>query len=278
MELAYRRRDDALPGARFGRITYGHDRVALDGVPRRAGRNELIELEETGVQKGPGYGILGGTFDPPHVGHLVLAQEAYVRLRLDRVWFMPAADPPHKAGHAISPWENRRAMVETAIAGDARFALTTIEHDRPGPSYTVDTLRILRDTWGPAARIALILGWDMLAYLPHWHDPTGVLASVDQVAAAHRPGFPRAEGDVERLVAALPGLREKLIVLPGPEIELAATTLRERVASGLPIRYLVSDGVRAYIARHHLYADPCAPMMDAPPDGEPEVRPSGERP
>ena len=121
---------------------------------------------QTGVHAGPRYGILGGTFDPPHLGHLVIAQEAFVRLNLDRVWFLPAGEPPHKARRTISPAADRLAMVERAIAADERFAVSTVELERPGPSYTVDTLRELRALWGPNAWMVLILGWDMLEYLP----------------------------------------------------------------------------------------------------------------
>ena len=148
------------------------------------------------MHSGARYGILGGTFDPPHLGHLVLAQEVFARLGLDRVWFVPTGSPPHKVGQRITAAEHRRAMVELAIAGDARFALSTVELERAGPSYTVDTLRLLRATWGEASRICLVLGWDMLLYLPSWHDPRGVIAAADEIAAVHRPGF---DGDPDAL-------------------------------------------------------------------------------
>src|SRR5262245_40718520 len=95
------------------------------------------------------YGILGGTFDPPHIGHLALAQEAHARLHLDRVWFLPAGVPPHKPGRPISPGAERAAMVQLAIAADDRFALSALELERAGPSYTVRTLELLREAWGP---------------------------------------------------------------------------------------------------------------------------------
>ena len=209
------------------------------------------------------YGILGGTFDPPHIGHLALAQEAYARLALDRVWFIPTGAPPHKAGRPISAGADRRAMVELAIAGDERFALSTVELDRPGPSYTVETLRTLRAAWSGDAHasadagvwIGFIVGWDMLANLPEWHDPAGVLAALDGLIATHRPGFTADDAELNRLEAQLPGLRERLILLGAPQLELAATGLRERVADGLPIRYLAPDAVCAYIQAHGLYRD-----------------------
>jgi len=200
--------------------------------------------------------VLGGTFDPPHIGHLALAQEVYARLGLDRVWFLPTGSPPHKQGQPTTPGEQRRAMVERAIAGDERFALCDMELMRAGPSYTVDTLRLLRDEWGAATHITFIVGWDMLAYLPQWHDAPGVLASLDQLAAVHRPGFvaeDEAQLQLERLETQLPGLRAKLMLLPIPQLEVSSSELRERVAAGLPIRYLVPDAVRAYIAEQGLY-------------------------
>jgi len=204
-------------------------------------------------RKRPRYGILGGTFDPPHVGHLALAQEVYARLELDRVWFVPARQPPHKAGKPISSAEDRLAMVELAIAEDNRFAVSTLELERTGPSYTADTLEMLRALWSDVEMV-FMMGWDMLLFLPQWHAPERVVAAVDTLATSHRPGVPVAEDEIERLTTLVPGLREKLAVLPAPQLDVAGTTLRERVASGLPIRYLVPDTVRRYIEQRGLYA------------------------
>jgi nicotinate-nucleotide adenylyltransferase len=208
--------------------------------------------EDTGVHTSARYGILGGTFDPPHLGHLVLAQEVFAQIRLDRVWFVPTGNPPHKVRQRITAADHRRAMVELAIAGDARFALSTIELERAGPSYTVDTLRRLRTEWGDV-RITLVLGWDMLLYLPFWHDPRGVIAAADEIAAVHRPGFSGTSAALEHLEAQLPELREKLTLVVAPQLEIAATALRERVAANMPIRYLVPDAVCDYIEAHELY-------------------------
>jgi len=213
------------------------------------------------MRTGVRYGILGGTFDPPHIGHLALAQEAHARLALDRVWFAPAASPPHKRGRAISPAVERRAMVELAIAGDERFGLETVDLDRPGPAYTVETLRLLRERWGPEAWIGFIVGWDMLLSLPTWHEPQATLAALDALVAARRPGYTSASDaeDAETLAAlerSLPGLRARLTTLPAPQLAIASSDLRERVARGLPVRYLTPDPVRAYIAAHGLYVAP----------------------
>ena len=205
------------------------------------------------VQNPRRYGILGGTFDPPHIGHLVLAQEAYIQLALDRVWFVPAGQPPHKMGQEQTPADIRRTLVELAIAGDKRFGLSTVELERAGPSYTVDTLGELRRQWGPATWIGLILGWDMVAYLPHWHDPAGVLAAVDQIAAVPRPDYSTSSEELAQLAAALPDFERKVRVISVPQLSVAATMLRERVADGESIRYLVPDPVRRYIQKHALY-------------------------
>lgn len=230
-------------------------RIAQGGARTSHAQKRVIGgiRQDSAVRGGPRYGILGGTFDPPHVGHLVLAQEVFVRLRLDRVWFVPAGAPPHKSGRVISAAEHRRAMVELAIAGDPRFALSTVELDRNGPSYTSDTLMALRGEWGEQAWMAFAFGWDMLLYLPQWHEPERVVSALDCLAAFHRPGTSTQAGELDALETRLPGLREKLEVLPSPQLEISASSLRERVASGLPIRYLVPDAVDRYIEDHGLY-------------------------
>lgn len=201
-------------------------------------------------------GILGGTFDPPHIGHLIIAQEALIQLGLDTVCFVPAAQPPHKATRSITPPARRKAMVELAIAGNAAFSLSSIELDRPGPSYTVDTLRALHAVWGREAALQFIVGWDMLLDLPHWRDPAGVVAECAAIVAVHRPGYEADPAQLNRIAETLPDLPSKLVLLPTPQIGVSATDLRARVASGLPIRYLVPDGVANYIAAHALYRDP----------------------
>ena len=209
------------------------------------------------MRTGVRYGILGGTFDPPHIGHLALAQEAFARLQLDRVWFVPAATPPHKRGQPISDAARRRAMVELAIAGDERFGLDTVDLDRSGPSYTVETLRRLRQRWGDEAWIGFIVGWDMLLSLPTWHEPVNTLATLDALIATRRPGYSEPDDDEQSLAElerSLPGIRAKLRMLSAPQLDISASELRERVAQGLPVRYLTPDAVCAYISSHGLYA------------------------
>ncbi len=211
------------------------------------------------MRAGVRYGILGGTFDPPHIGHLALAQEAFARLDLDRVWFMPAAAPPHKRGLPISSVADRRAMVELSIADDERFGLETIDLDRAEPAYTVETLARLRERWGDTAWIGFIVGWDMLLSLPSWRDPAGVVAQLDALIAARRPGYSAPDdigGDAAALTdleRRLPGVRAKLELLSGMQLAISASDLRQRVALGLPVRYLTPDPVRAYITSRGLY-------------------------
>jgi nicotinate-nucleotide adenylyltransferase len=216
-------------------------------------RSRPTPKQQTGVHAGPRYGILGGTFDPPHLGHLALAQEVYVQMALDRVWFVPTREPPHKAGKRISAAADRLAMVERAIAADERFAVSTVELERPGPSYTVDTLSELRALWGTDARMVLIVGWDMLEYLPQWHDAAGVVARSDGIAAVHRPGVVADEGDLARLEEQLPGLREKLTLVQAPQLAISGTEIRARVAQMMPVRYLTPDPVATYIETRGLY-------------------------
>jgi nicotinate-nucleotide adenylyltransferase len=202
------------------------------------------------------YGILGGTFDPPHIGHLALAQEAYVRLQLDRVWFAPAASPPHKRGLPISPAADRRAMVELAIAGDERFGLDTVDLDWPGPAYTVETLARLRARWGETVWIGFIVGWDMLLSLPTWREPAQTLAALDALIAARRPGYIQPGDDEEALAdleRRLPGVRARLEILPAPQLAISSSELRERAAQGLPVRYLTPDPVCTYMSSRGLY-------------------------
>jgi nicotinate-nucleotide adenylyltransferase len=199
------------------------------------------------------YGVLGGTFDPPHYGHLVIAQEVLWALRLDLMVFVPAGSPPHKQGWIISPPEQRREMVELAIMANPGFALSRVDLDRPGPSYTVDTLRLLRQEWGPETAIYWTMGWDMLDEILTWHDPAGIFATADYVVAMHRPGYAHDGAAIARLEAAIPGASQKVIPLAVPQYAITSTSLRQRVAQNMPIRYQVPEAVEAYIREHGLY-------------------------
>lgn len=196
-------------------------------------------------------GILGGTFDPPHIGHLILAEEAWALLDLERVYFVPAGDPPHKRGMRLSPADHRRRMVEMSIGDNPHFLLSTVDIDRPGPHYTVDMVRLLRSTLPRNTELYFLMGADSLADLPSWHRPDQLVASCRLVAMT-RPGYPV---HWDKLEEALPGLRERVILLDMPELEIASHVIQRRVRQGLPIRYQVLSPVEAYIREQGLYSE-----------------------
>lgn len=199
-------------------------------------------------------GIIGGTFDPVHYAHLAIAEEVYSALKLARVIFVPAGQPPHKAGYPVTPVRQRLAMLEMAIASNPHFSLSLVDVQRSGPSYTVDTLRILRQELGPRAELYFVIGGDSLEDLPGWHEPAGILAQAT-IVALMRPGFGEIDAYRERLTARLPALRQRLITLEGPRLDISSTELRLRVAEGRPIRYQTPDSVEDYILRQGLYQE-----------------------
>jgi nicotinate-nucleotide adenylyltransferase len=193
-------------------------------------------------------GILGGAFNPPHVGHLVCAQEALVQLVLEKVVFMPVGQAPHRELQDDPGAEARLEMVELAVADDGRFATSRAELDRPGPSYTVDTLRDLRSKT-PDDELILILGGDQAAALPGWHEPETVL-SLATVAVVERTNWSRSAIGIK--VGRLPGA-QRIRYLDMPVMQVSSSAIRRRVAEGLPIRYLVPDKVANYIGANRLY-------------------------
>lgn len=196
-------------------------------------------------------GILGGTFNPPHLGHLICAQEAHLQLGLDRVVVIPAAQSPHKPFDDEDPGaEHRLALCRQAFAGDKRFAVDSFEVDRPGPSYTVDTLVALRSR-EPDSELHLIVGGDVAAGLPTWREPEQVL-SLARLAVAKRRGTPRRSID-EALGELRGGERTEFFEMP--RIGISSTDIRRRVQAGEPIRYLVPDAVARYIDEHSLYRE-----------------------
>ena len=195
-------------------------------------------------------GVLGGTFDPPHFGHLVIAQEAAFALGLERVLFAPARMPPHKLGEPLTPAGHRIRMTELAIAGSPTFELSTADLEGTGPSYTLDLIDRLKAERGSWAEIAFIVGMDSLAELPSWREPENVLDSC-LLVAVQRPG--QAQVDLRQLGEAIAGRAHKICVLEAPGVEVSSTLLRERVARGEPIRYLTPDSVVDYIQSEGLY-------------------------
>jgi nicotinate-nucleotide adenylyltransferase len=193
-------------------------------------------------------GILGGTFDPPHYGHLALAETARVQLELARVLFVPVGEPPHKPDQPITPAHHRAAMVEVAIADNPAFILCRVDLDRPGPHYTVETLALLGQEY-PEAELFLLMGGDSLAQLLIWRDPAGIVRQA-HLAVMPRPDY---EPDLGALERAAPGIRGRLIWLASPHFDVAASDLRRRARESLPLRYLVPSPVEAYVREHHLY-------------------------
>lgn len=196
-------------------------------------------------------GILGGAFNPPHLGHLALAQEAHARLGLDRVLLVPFGEPPHRALEVDPGARERLRMAQLAAGGDERLGVSAVEIDRPGPSYTADTLTLLREI-EPATELTLVLGADQALRLRSWHEPERVL-ELARVAVADRAGTGRDAVVAE--LAGMPGA-DGIEGFPLPRIEISSTLVRERVAAGLPIRYLVPDAVADRIAAAGLYGAP----------------------
>lgn len=194
-------------------------------------------------------GILGGTFDPIHHGHLVAAGEAHHQLGLDRILIVPAGTPPHKPDRPISPAHHRLRMIELAIAGKPHFVLSRVDVDRPGPSYTVDTLKLLRAEWGPNPRFFFIEGADSLTEIQTWYQPQHLI-ELCELAAVERPGV---EIDLPALEKQLPGLASRIHWVHMPRLEISSSDIRARTREGRPISFLVPPAVEAYILNHGLY-------------------------
>jgi len=196
-------------------------------------------------------GIFGGTFSPPHVGHLACAEAALSHLGLDRVLLMPVARPPHKEAVEDPGAEHRVAMCRLATAGDERIGVSELEVERGGPSYTVDTLRALHQAT-PQDEFTFVAGGDMAASLPGWREPEEVLR-LAAFGVAEREGAGRTE--VERAVAGLEG-RDRVVFFDMPRVDVSSSAIRRGIAAGRPVRDLVPDAVARYIDEHGLYGAP----------------------
>lgn len=194
-------------------------------------------------------GVFGGTFDPVHIGHLVVAEEARACLGLDRVIWIPARISPHKLNVVPASSEDRYRMVCLAVQGNPAFEVARVDLDREGPSYTVDTLRMLQVEYGAAAQLYFVLGADSLLTFRAWHLPMEILR-LARLVVISRPGY---APDLPALEQDLPGISGATQVLDTISLDISATELRARVMAGQPIRYQVPDQVLEYIAAHHLY-------------------------
>ncbi len=199
----------------------------------------------------PRLGIYGGTFDPPHLGHLILAETAADALGLARVLFVPAAMPPHKDSDNVrAAVDHRVAMVAAAIADNPRFELSRVDVDRPGPHYSVDMLRLLHAA-RPGTEFVFLIGADALRDLPRWSRPAELL-TLARLGVMRRPGVAT---DLDALERTIPGLHARLDWIDAPQIDIAASDLARRIARGYSVRYQLPDAVRAYILEHALYRD-----------------------
>lgn len=196
-------------------------------------------------------GVIGGTFDPVHNGHLIIAQEAGWQLGLERVLFVPTGDPPHKQAQVITPARHRLAMVRLATEDNPLFEVSPIEIERAGLSYTADTLAALHAQYGPTTELYFIIGADAAAELLNWYRPEQVL-QLARLILAERPGY---QLPLAKLQAGLPtlNLAERILTLDVPMVEIASHELRGRLAQGAPIRYLLPDKVAHYIKQEQLY-------------------------
>ena len=194
-------------------------------------------------------GLLGGTFNPPHLGHLVCAQEAYVQLELDRVLLVPVHTPPHKEADADPGVDARVELCELAVDGDQRFGVSRAEADVPGASYTVDTLRRLHADC-PEDELTFIVGGDMAHSLPLWREPEAIL-ELASFGIAEREEVRRA--DICDRLSELRGVPERLRFFDMPRMDISSSLVRRRVAAGRPIRYLVPDRVAAAVERAGMY-------------------------
>jgi len=193
-------------------------------------------------------GLLGGTFDPPHIAHLVIADQARSQLNLARVLFIPAGQPPHKFNRTVTPIEHRLAMTQLAIAGEEWGELCRVDVDRSGPHYTADMLALMRAAH-PNAELYLLIGSDSLRDMVGWYEPARVIAQA-RLAVMRRPD---AKLDMRTLESALPGISAQVDWIDAPWLDISSTDIQRRVRERLSIRYLVPAAVERYIVEHKLY-------------------------
>ncbi len=195
-------------------------------------------------------GYFGGTFDPPHLGHEILAQEALYQLNLDAVMWLITPDPPHKKKVSISPVEQRLEMLELVTSREPAFMISLIDLDRPAPHYAADTVEIIKDK-DPSLELIYIIGEDSLRDLPGWYQPARLLAAVDQLGVAPRPGIHTNLDDLEK---ELPGITKKTSFLSGVMLEISSSLIRERAKQGAPFRHFLNPAVADYLEESGVYS------------------------
>lgn len=194
-------------------------------------------------------GVFGGTFDPPHFAHAVLADLACSQLNLEKVLWVVVGEPPHKPGREISPPELRADMVRKIAEMDVRFELSRVDLDRAGPHYTADTMEHLREQH-PAEELAYIMGSDSLRDLPSWHEPRRIVMACDKIGVLLRPG---TDHDLAELEFVLPGLTARVEFIEAPLIQISGSDIRRRVGAGEPFRYFVLPSTYKQIVERELY-------------------------
>jgi nicotinate-nucleotide adenylyltransferase len=196
-------------------------------------------------------GIFGGTFDPPHLGHLILAAECYDQLNLDKLLWVVTPDPPHKNGWRISPVRYRLAMVQAAIADSPMFEVSLVDVNRASPHYAVDTIHLLGKQY-PEAELIYLIGGDSLHDLPDWHYPEKLLEAADELGVMRRP---EDEVNLDELAVQLPGIREKVHFVEAPLLEISARQIRSRIMQCRPYRYYLHPRVYELIHTYGLYRE-----------------------
>jgi nicotinate-nucleotide adenylyltransferase len=194
-------------------------------------------------------GVFGGTFDPPHLGHLILAAEARAQLGLERVLWVLTPVPPHKTDQPITPLSERLDMLRGALENDPDFELCRVDVDRPPPHYAVDTVNLLR-AQNPHAWLVYLMGGDSLSDLPLWHRPEEFVRACDEIGVMLRPGHAM---NLDVLDARLPGLRARARLVQAPLLEISSSDLRRRIAQGQPYRYFLPEAVYRQITSRRLY-------------------------
>ena len=208
-----------------------------------------MQLRYTSAMFRERLGVFGGTFDPPHIGHLILAAEACQQLKLDRLLWVLTPVSPFKDASDITPLEHRLSMLQLALADNPDFELSRLELDLPGPYYTVDTIRRLADEH-PSAEIILVIGGDSLRDLPRWHRPADLVAACHEIGVMRRPGD---SVDLSALERQVPGTQAKVRFVDAPLLEISSRDIRRRIRENLPFRYYLSPSVYEYILQNRLY-------------------------
>jgi nicotinate-nucleotide adenylyltransferase len=200
-------------------------------------------------------GVIGGTFDPIHYGHLVLAEEVRTILSLSKIIFVPAGQPFHKPDRVHTPIHHRLAMIELAIASNPYLAVSPVEIDSTKPSYLIDTLQTLHTQHRPDTDLSFIIGWDNLISFHCWYKPSGILAQLAYLIAAHRPGYRANLALIEQLETYLPGISQQLKIVLIPQLDISSTDLRKRISERRSIKYQLPEAVEHYIYAHRIYCE-----------------------